>query len=590
MTMDEGSERPLAGRVRGRLEAQPEVASFAARARLRTVGHYTVLALVVVAAILMRTIRIEEQSLWFDEGLTIVTSRWALHDMFVAPADPNPPLYFWLHKLFVPTDAPPWAMRSVALVAGVAGVGAAYLLGRTLIDRRAGLLAAALLAAWTAHVDYSQEARGYTLLFLFVLLATTGVAMAARALGEGAKRTERFGVALFCAGNVLAFYTHVVSVFWIAGTSLVLIWVYLRAQGFAGLLRLAGPFALMAALATPGLQRMVVQQDQGFGWLDQAPLLRAARTTVDVLGPMGLWTQHYGAHSSRRLLFALALPLLAAVLIWPRRREALARLRQNPAALPLAMAFLTIPVVVWLFGFVANPIFMPRSVLCIIPGALILIVALGGASPVVAAAAVAAFVLSTVNFGFVREKEDWRSAAAELHRLVTPGDLIVLCSSYGYPVLRYHAVGPTQATAVLYGRDGRFVRIEQGFGSTPLWAELYFEMMEALPAVKSGYRLTGNRGVTVSADTLSMAPGQEILLVAGHCFPENPSDAKLLRLLGAVDPAPELLWAEAGRVRARTRIKISRYVAERPHTLQVLTPALKSASCVTTASGRGAHC
>jgi hypothetical protein len=66
--------------------------------------------------------------------------------------------------------AEPWALRLPAFLAGVLMIPAAWLAGRALFSRGAGLLAAMLVAVWPYLVEYGANARGYTLLGLFGLL------------------------------------------------------------------------------------------------------------------------------------------------------------------------------------------------------------------------------------------------------------------------------------------------------------------------------------------------------------------------------------------------------------------------------------
>lgn len=73
------------------------------------------------------------------------------------------------------------ALRAPALVAGVALIPATYAAGSALYDREAGLLAAALVAGSAPMVEYSVNARGYTLTWLAtVLLVAVGARLVAR--------------------------------------------------------------------------------------------------------------------------------------------------------------------------------------------------------------------------------------------------------------------------------------------------------------------------------------------------------------------------------------------------------------------------
>ena len=67
-------------------------------------------------------------------------------------------------------------IRLPAFVAGLLTIPMMYVLGRRLYSREVGLLAAALVAVSAPLVDYSTNARGYSLVVLFTVLAWTNAA------------------------------------------------------------------------------------------------------------------------------------------------------------------------------------------------------------------------------------------------------------------------------------------------------------------------------------------------------------------------------------------------------------------------------
>jgi uncharacterized membrane protein len=124
-------------------------------------------------AAVLRFHRIGAKSLWYDEAWSVAL---ALVDFKTAwlmvKGQIYPPLYqvllhFWL-ELFGTSEA---AARSLSAVFGVASVAALYHLTLRVSGRRAALLAAVILACAPFHVEYSQEARGYSLLVLLSLLS-----------------------------------------------------------------------------------------------------------------------------------------------------------------------------------------------------------------------------------------------------------------------------------------------------------------------------------------------------------------------------------------------------------------------------------
>ena len=83
----------------------------------------------------------------------------------VRASESNPPLYYvlaWAWSKLFGTGAV--GLRSLSALFGAATIPIAYLIGRELLSRRAGLIAAALVALNPMLIWYSQEARSYALL------------------------------------------------------------------------------------------------------------------------------------------------------------------------------------------------------------------------------------------------------------------------------------------------------------------------------------------------------------------------------------------------------------------------------------------
>ena len=91
-----------------------------------------------------------------------------------------PPLYYALAWVWTQlTGTGEFGLRSLSALAGVATVPVAYLIGIELRGRRAGLMAAALVAVNPMLLWYSQEARAYA---LFALLCAVSLLYCVRAL------------------------------------------------------------------------------------------------------------------------------------------------------------------------------------------------------------------------------------------------------------------------------------------------------------------------------------------------------------------------------------------------------------------------
>lgn len=112
------------------------------------------------------------QSLWLDEAINVVAAKGnSLYGIITqyATADFHPPgwfiiLWFW-GKLFGYSEI---AVRMPSVIFGVLTIWIVYLIGKKLISKELGIMAALLLSINPLHIYYSQEARMYSLATLAV--------------------------------------------------------------------------------------------------------------------------------------------------------------------------------------------------------------------------------------------------------------------------------------------------------------------------------------------------------------------------------------------------------------------------------------
>ncbi len=179
---------------------------------------FTLVALLAIAAVL-RTVGLND-GLWFDEILTLV--------QFVRPSLPqivteysssnNHPLYSVLAHLTVAMFGEhAWALRFPAFLFGVASIPLVYAMGRAVTDRREALLAAALMAVSYHHIWFSQNARGYTALAFFAMLATW-------VLLKGWRTGNPWYFVWYGVVSALGVYTHLTMAFVVAGQTIVVAW------------------------------------------------------------------------------------------------------------------------------------------------------------------------------------------------------------------------------------------------------------------------------------------------------------------------------------------------------------------------------
>lgn len=207
--------------------------------------------------------RLGERSLWADEG---ATAYQALHTPNLATALDLHKEYHALHLLtamaVVRWSQSEFALRLPSAMAVVLALPLVYVLGRRLLGRPAGLVAALLLAISPFVIDYAQEARVYA---LFEMLACLALVLLVEAL---ARRRWAWWVG-YALGTTLLLYAHFFA------------WFVVAAQVLS---------ALAVLLWQTGKQRKL---DPRLPWL-AASLLIVAVLYLPLVKPLLAFVQQFG--------------------------------------------------------------------------------------------------------------------------------------------------------------------------------------------------------------------------------------------------------------------------------------------------------
>jgi predicted membrane-bound mannosyltransferase len=388
-------------------------------------GAELTLAAIVALAAIVRFATLGDQSLDHDET---VTAARVLHPSFlqsmqvVVNGERSPPLYYaliWVWSRVWGTGAV--GLRSLSAILGTLTVIAAYLAGRELASRRAGLIAAALVALNPYLIWYSQEARSYAALVAF---GAFGFYFFARSL----RRPTGRALAGWAAMSALALCSHYFAVFPIIGEGAIL---------FASRARRRRALPAITAVAAVGIALVplaVSQESGGRGnGFRQIPVAQRAETAlvkyVGTEGPApqaGILSTTPGQRQAAAVgvaLFAVAIALVAAR---GSPRERLGALRVGAVAatafgLPLALAWGG-------FDFVD-----PRNVIGALVPALVLAgigfgtVRASRAGTLAFAGSLALFVvvLRFVDTNPATERHDWRAVAAVIPHAPKPTLFVV---------------------------------------------------------------------------------------------------------------------------------------------------------------------
>lgn len=365
-----------------------------------------VVALTVLGAAL-RLPTLDRQSFWLDELVTVSLLDRGLGDIVreVPRTEATPYLYYvlaWAWSSLFGLGEP--GLRSLSALAGTATIPVAYGAGVVLVSRRAGLVAAALVATSPMLVWYSQEARSYALL---ALLGAGSVLAFGLALRGG-----RRALAAWAVVSGLAIATHYFAVFLVAAEAL---WLLTR-------LRPRRPAAIASVLPAVVL-------------VAQVPLVLAQRGNGEAVSGSSLASRVAGVAKNLAVGYsfpaeALGSALAAVLLLVGGVLLLRTRPRERRGALvagSLALAVVAVPVLLALAG--ADYVIARNAIAAVVPAAVCFAAGYAtGRLGLVAAtllcalsAAIAVAPALDVAYG----RTDWRGAARALGTPEAPRAIVV---------------------------------------------------------------------------------------------------------------------------------------------------------------------
>lgn len=380
--------------------------------RLRANSLARDVGIVSVVSLVLGLFRLGAPSLWVDESFTARAAHAPITDYVDG--------YHWLYYSIVRpwtevAGTSEWALRVPSVFGAMLASALTVVLGRRLFDRWVGLVAGLLIATSPFVVQWSQQARGYTLLLALSVLATL---LLMRALDTGTRRDWIVYGLVFA--SVIVWHP-------VGGLLLVPAHALLAYQRRERVL----PHGLLAvvivcALGVPWAAQIAMRstgEGVAMDWLKAPSAEVALRALLDVSGATGLGV------------------LLGALGVW-----ILWRTSARPAAIWLSVWALS-PFLVALVVSRVQPIYLDRYLLVAAPAfALLGGVALtrSGRRSRFALAALA-LVLTAVGLGQWYSTshgnwrgEDWRSAVRTVLQRRGEADAIVVAPWSAAPAARYY--------------------------------------------------------------------------------------------------------------------------------------------------------
>jgi mannosyltransferase len=437
--------------------------------RMRTytgaIANVAVLLVVAISglAFALRLLYLGRESFWSDEILSVqrASAGWFEGGTHMVA-------YHTMLRVWLILGDSELTIRLLSVIFAVATIPVIYLMGARLFSISTGVLASLLIAVNAYHIQYSQEARAYSLLVLMASLSSYFFVLIL-------EKPSRLIWAGYVITSALMVYSHVFGGIILLAQFGSLLFLHWRRIPWKWMLSAWVATALLLDFVIRSTVGIVLAQvtasDQGGGgslWIPP-PTLETIRETLFFLTGNG--TQRDG----EALLIAYAIPIALALFItlaawlspliglthrrpswismrWPESRESWL----TPGTLPLS--WLLLPILVLLGASLINPVFVPRYTLSSLP-ALALVAAVGftytfhffrnypsprlNVVPMLALGGVLVVLLALSARGvqaYYAEfaEEDWRGVTQHIASNWQPGDGILFYMPWMEPKFRFY--------------------------------------------------------------------------------------------------------------------------------------------------------
>jgi len=394
------------------------------------------LALITALAAAVRFYLLAAKSFWFDEGVSVAIARldWYNFARILWRREANMSLYYFLLHVWLHFGGSEFFVRSLSVLFSVASIPVIYLLGRRLFDLRVGLVAAALLALNAYHVQYSQDARSYSLM-VFLCLLSSLYFLKCLDIPSRANRGA------YIVSSVLAVYAQFFSLLLVIAH-----WFSLKTLDREVPRQIKNAWRWIALLSAPVFIFVATTGTGPLRWV-QRPSLR----------DLWVFALHLTGNGGPWLLLACMAACVAALLpvgcTWKLRRVPWDVWRYR-----FLLSWLVFPILLTVALSLVKPLFVPRYFIFCLP-ALLLLVACGIAKLRPAPMAVAVLLVCIPSFkgttGYYKhdvdiQRDDWRAATQYLLNHARPGDALLFHVPMGrMPYEFYHSLEPTSAAPIV---------------------------------------------------------------------------------------------------------------------------------------------
>jgi uncharacterized membrane protein len=409
---------------------------------------YLVPGAILLVAFGLRVLRLDAQSLWYDEAFGIHLSHLSLPEATRWMASTfNPPLYYYLLDLWVQVaGVSEFAVRMISVYAGILVLPLGYSLARSLFGRTAGLITMLFLAISPLCVWHSQNARMYTLLTAANLLALWALIKILWS-DQGGKQTRWWW--LWGLSLAAMLYIHTVGVYPVAAQMLTRAFFAWRQGRLPAVLRREAIVGLvLVAIYVPWLWLVVREYKVDF--------------YPGTLSPLTVIAAGFGSFSTGDVFSEPTASLVAAVvlvffvigvltLVTSRKRGKDAQTFSLPDRILFLLLLTVVPLLIMAFALYRIPKFTPRYTIAASPTFFLLLAA--GLTSWLHRRRVLAVTGLAIPLGILLagtllvytdprlRKDDFRGVARYIESHIAPDETVLLLSGHAFPVWDYYYAG-----------------------------------------------------------------------------------------------------------------------------------------------------
>jgi len=313
-----------------------------------------VLLMLLLVALYLRVSHLGTENLWLDEAISVGIAKNSLGQVLSLSLDDfNPPLYrLLLHCWMWFFGDSELSVRTPSVIFGVSSVAVLYKLGAMLFNKWTGLMSALFLTLSAYQINYSQEARAYSMMVLLTLISFYFFIR----LFAGKDYKVLIGYVL---STTALLYSHYYGLFFVVAQALFVLGVYSlkRYRRKTPLFRtwaLAG--GAVAALYIPGFLYLAyyLAHPQRYTWIPKPDLGATYSSFVKYTGAPGV--------ASSPNLFSLLIFFAGISIIM------LATSRTERAKLYLVSLWLVVPTLLpFVLSQISTPIYFYRYAIAALP-------------------------------------------------------------------------------------------------------------------------------------------------------------------------------------------------------------------------------